>query len=380
MRASILQICAESTTLERFLRPLLPPLVAAGYRVEVMCGDADKLGAGWPEEINLHIVPVSRTFDPVAAWRTVQGYRGVIRRGGFDLVHAQTSIAGLLGCLAARMAGTRHVLYTQHGFYCHDHQSAPARGFWRWFESLAIRLCDLLICVSPAEMEQAHTAYPRLRPKLLLAPGPGIDTEPFTAVRLRRDEVRRQKRLELGIPSEAEVVLMIARPRVDKGYPELFEAFAEVVRRRQQTHLLVAGYGPGENPFQRDLERLELTPRVKLLGWRQDVPELMAAADVFTLPSWHEGFATSVAEALIAGTPVVGTDIPGIRFHVREGLDGYLVPVDNPPRLAEALCSALAMRDRLSQHVLERSDALATAYDTQTVARWYVDLYSRLLQ
>jgi glycosyltransferase involved in cell wall biosynthesis len=132
---------------------------------------------------------------------------------------------------------------------------------------------------------------------------------------------------------------MIGRLVVEKGYPELFAAMRNVDARlwvigerlksdhAQSIDALI-------EPVQQDPV---LSKRVQLLGYRQDVPELLRAADIFTLPSHREGMPRSIIEAMLSGLPVVATDIRGSREEVVDGSTGFLAPLGDVPALARAL-------------------------------------------
>jgi len=137
---------------------------------------------------------------------------------------------------------------------------------------------------------------------------------------------------------------MIGRLVSEKGYPELFEAMKQV-----DAHLWVAGarlLSDHADPIDSLLAAIEADPdlrrRVHLLGERDDIPDLLAAADLFTLPSHREGMPRSIIEAMMTGLPVVATNIRGSREEVVHGETGLLVPVNDPAALAAALSGLAA--------------------------------------
>jgi glycosyltransferase involved in cell wall biosynthesis len=183
------------------------------------------------------------------------------------------------------------------------------------------------------------------------------------------DGERTRLRASLETPAEAVVILMAGRLVAEKGYPELFEAM-----RNLDAVLWVAGERlPSDHAsaIDRALEAVArdeaLRRRVRLLGHREDMPALMRAADIFTLPSHREGMPRSIIEAMASALPVVATDIRGAREEVMPGETGALVPVKDPAALAAALgrlAADPALRARQGEAGRARAAAL---YDEDKV-------------
>jgi glycosyltransferase involved in cell wall biosynthesis len=151
--------------------------------------------------------------------------------------------------------------------------------------------------------------------------------------------VRRRVRAELAVPADRVAVVVIGRLVAEKGYPELFEAMRAV-----DAELWVVGERLESDRTDRMdavLARVEgdpdLSARIRFLGYRGDVPDLLRAADIFTLPSHREGMPRSIIEAMMSGLPVVATDIRGSREEVVDGETGALVPLGDVDALAAAL-------------------------------------------
>jgi glycosyltransferase involved in cell wall biosynthesis len=161
----------------------------------------------------------------------------------------------------------------------------------------------------------------------------GVDTTLFHPA----PEIREDVRLSLGVSDAEFVWLTIGRLTEQKDYPCLLQAFSRVVASTPRTRLLVLGRGPLQSQLPDLARRMGLTNDVSFLGFRADVPSLLAAADAFVLASRYEGLPNVVMEALAAGVPVVGTAVGGMDELVHEGVSGYLVP----PSLPEALASAM---------------------------------------
>lgn len=372
----VCQLCAVDFSLYHFLLPLMEGMRDAGHEVVGVCAAgalADKVRA---KGFRVENVAIARNYDLARHARTAASLQALFRRERFDLVHVHTPVAALVGRYAAWRAGVPKIVYTAHGFYFHEHMPWPTRAFHIGVEWLGGRVTDVLF--TQAE-EDAATAR-RLglcRTGAIHAIGNGVDVARFTPA---DPATRARVRAALGTPDDAVVVVMIGRLVAEKGYPELFEAMRGngailwvVGERLKSDH--ASGIATAIEAVERDPA---LGPRVRFLGYRQDVPDLLAAADIFTLPSHREGMPRSIIEAMVSGLPVVATDIRGAREEVVTGETGYLVPVRDASALAIALARLAAdpgLRGRMG--VAGRARAL-DLYDEAKVVRRQLELIGRL--
>ena len=198
--------------------------------------------------------------------------------------------------------------------------------------------CDRVICVSRAISAVCRAG--------------GITAEKLRVVHDGVDPARPRSghrdrgRLKLGLATQQSLLLTVAKLTDHKGHAFLLEAMPAVLRRHPQTVLALAGDGELTAPLQAQAERLGIVGHVRFLGFRDDVPDLLAAADVFVMPSHLEGLNTSIIDAMFAAKPIVTTTAGGIPDLVAAdsatgGPVAWLVPPRDPAALAEALLDAL---------------------------------------
>ena len=316
-------------SLAHFLAPLMLAMQAQGHDVVGVCADGPLLDTVRAQGLRVVPVPMARSLSPLAQWRAFRALVGLIRAERPDLVHAHMPISGFLARLAARIAGVPHVAYTCHGFLFN--QPGP---LWRRALALVIewsggRMTDVFLTVSDEEAVDAR----RL----------GI-ARTATSVRNGRNPARfhpnpaarTRIRAELGVPDDRCVVVIVSRLVRHKGHPELAAALSQV----PDMELWVVGErlpsdrGPDIGAI---LDGAGLGPRLRRLGYRTDVPDVLAAADIFALPSHFEGLPMSVIEAMLTGLPVIATTIRGPREQVVNGTTGILVPPSTVQPLVAAL-------------------------------------------
>jgi glycosyltransferase involved in cell wall biosynthesis len=244
------------------------------------------------------------------------------------LVHAHMPISGFLGRLAARRARVPHIAYTCHGFLFNQPGPWPRRGLSLAMEWIGGRITDTFFTVSQAEALDARRLHIARAP---IATGNGRDPAIFHPDPAARARIR----AELETPDHRPVVIAVSRLVRHKGYPELLQAMEQV-----DAELWVVGERLSSDRGE-DLTPLFDAPaiqgKVKRLGYREDVPALLAAADIFTLPSHFEGLPMSIIEAMLTALPVVATAIRGPSEQVLDGITGLLVPPATIAPLAAAL-------------------------------------------
>jgi len=374
----ILQIAAEGRSLNSFARPLMDRLRAEGYHVEAAARLDEGLKALGEAGYPIHVIRVAQKMNPLMWTTAIRDLHAIIRTGNYDIVHTHTSFAGLLGNLAARLAGARYILYTQHGFYVHELMPRWKQWFWYRIEGIAIRLCEHMICVSEEEQEIAIRETRQPASKFTTMPGIGIDVSRFQFPLEQRSSVRAQIRDELGIAPEAFVILTVARLTRDKGHYEVLRALRLVADKDPEIRLVVAGDGPEAEGLTAEAKNIGVAQQLMLLGWRDDVPRLHCAADVFLLASHREGMPVATMEAMASGLPVVATDIPGCREQVVPGETGYLVPVADAEAMAASLWK-IRCDSALGSSMGERAKDRAAMYDVEYVVEKQIELYATII-
>lgn len=163
-----------------------------------------------------------------------------------------------------------------------------------------------------------------------------------------RDQILSLRR-ELGLPGDARVIVAAGRFSRQKGFSYLLDALPEVLRSFPNAHLMLIGEGELRGDLERQAERLGVTDRVHLPGYRRDVPRLLHASDLFVLPSLYEGLPNVMLEAMAAGIPVVATSVNGVPEVIEEGVSGLLIPPGNARHIQSALCALLSDRGRAEE-------------------------------
>ena len=342
---------AHITTVDQSLRYLLlnqmRSIAQAGYEVTGISAPGSDVPVIESMGIRHIAVPLTRRLTPFADLRALVHLYRIFRREQFTIVHTHTPKPGLLGQLAARMAGAPVVVNTIHGFYFHEHMPPAQRRFYIAMERIAARCSDLILSQSREDLDTAIRLgiCPRERIQLL---GNGIDIQRFDRNRVDPATLA-HLRSTLGLPSGVPVIGFVGRLVVEKGILELARAVQQVQSRFGPVTLLIVGGVDREKAGalnHEDIQAAAGTATCIFAGVRQDMPDMYALMDVFALPSYREGFPRAPMEASAMGAPCVVTNVRGCREAVEHERNGLIVPLRDVDALAEALIRLLRDHDR----------------------------------
>ncbi len=375
----VAHVATIDLTIWYMLRPQLRRLAAEGYEVAAISAPGDRVADLEREGIR-HIAwqSATRGWSLVADLRAFVELVRILRRERFDVVHTHNPKPGVLGRIAARLAGVPVVVNTQHGLYAMPEDRALRKSAVLGIEWLAARFSDLELFQSEEDFRWAGRLR-IARPPHSVVLGNGIDVKRFDRAAVPAERLA-ALRSELGISEGALVVGTVGRLVLEKGYRELFGAAARVRADHPETVFLVVGGGDPEkwDSIPAD-EMTRAKEHVIFAGHRDDVRDLLALMDVFVLPSWREGLPRSAIEAAAMGLPMVLTNIRGCREVVREDVEGLLVPPKNPARLAAAVSRLVADPEMLARMGIAARDRALEHFDEHDVEDIVVREYERLL-
>ena len=357
----ILQVCAVDFTLYHFLLPLIGECRRRGHHVTAVCADGPFVEHVRATGLKVELIPFSRNIFSLLSH--VRAYRALVlllRKERFDIIQVHTPIAAAIGRLAAWREKVPTIVYTAHGFYFHDRMWFPKRLIFIAIEWFLGRFTDVLFTQSQEDAEIARR-FGLCRTGRIRAIGNGVDPKVFYPN--SNPEDRRRRRIALGTKPEVCVIMMVGRLVAEKGYRELFRAM-----RHLDADLWVVGErlpsdhaGSIEAEIKQVVDNGRIKDRIKFLGQRSDVPELLRAADIFVLPSHREGMPRSIIEAMMTGLPIVATDVRGSREEVFHGSTGFLVDVGAVEGLRKALDTLIKdepLRHSMGQAGLRRASVL----------------------
>jgi glycosyltransferase involved in cell wall biosynthesis len=306
-----------------------------GHEVFALCPEDS-----WTEKLKRHgieVVDLSFKRHRLLAtflaafmlWRTC-------RRERYDVVHTHNAMPGITGRIAARLGGVPAVLHTWHSWPLRLPRHPAFRWGFRVLEPIAAHAAHAVLFLNPDDLDTWRGLIGVPRKKGILI-GNGINVDEFAA--RVKPNARGRVRLEMRVGDKTFLLAKVARfehPR--KGHQLFLEALRDVRQRSSRDVVaLLVGEGQDEDRIRSCVERLGLLGAVRFTGYREDVPDLLAAADAGVLTSPFEGIPRALMESMALGLPVVGTDVPGTRTLVDPGETGLLVEFGNVERTADAI-------------------------------------------
>ena len=285
-----------------------------------------------------------------------------LRRIRPDVVHCHNLTTFRYGAMAARLAGDVPVLMTKHGTV------VTRTGATGRLNRCLIRRADV-VAVSREVVDIMEAWMPEdSRPVRCIANG--ISIGPFEDL-----PSREEARAQLGRPTHSFVAGIVARVTPDKGHLVLIDAFAGMLKNLPDALLFIVGDGVWLPTVKARIKELGLERSVLALGERQDVPTILAALDVFCLPSETEGMPMTVLEAMAAGLPVVASNVGGIPEVVKEGRTGLMVPPLEVEVLSTALLALAGDPERAREMGRAGRDRLLKEFSLEQALMAYEEVY-----
>lgn len=310
--------------------------------------------------------PLSK--ETIAAYKQV---RELILEHHFDFIHCHTPVVGAVVRFAARKARRKgcKVLYTPHGFICHDKSGLKTKIVYGGVEWLCAHWCDGIVSINREDHNKVikwgctHPYYIN---------GMGVDTKRFHSVAIDRSVFRKS----MGVSDDDIMILAVGRLAANKNQQIILKALAHLNDKRYVFVLCgseIAGSGT-----QKHLAELsqKLGVRTVFLGFRKDVPEVTSCADIAVLPSLKEGLGFAGIEALSSGVPVVGAAVQGIKDYVIDGKTGYLCDPMDEKQFAQRILelSDPAVREKMRPHCIEKAEEFSTDVSYRQMEEIYRDL------
>jgi glycosyltransferase involved in cell wall biosynthesis len=339
------------------------------------------------EKLRSHSIP----FHPVKMERRVTPFRDlvaitrlwmVIQRVRPAIVHAHTPKAGLLGMISATLARVPGRVFHVHGL-----PHLTARGLRRpllvWSTKVACLLAHRVFCVSQS-IRQILIDQNLCPEDKVVVPANGSSSgieaqDEFNPANIG-EAAAKAVRARYGVPVEAFVIAFIGRLVRDKGAMEMCKAWLRLRSDHPNMHLLIVGDFEPQDPIPSALlEVFRSDPRIRMTGFCENMPELLAAIDLVAFPSYREGFPNVLLEAASMSLPVVATAIPGCVDAVQDGVTGTLVPPYDVSALVSAIQRYIQDPELRRSHGVRARERVLRDFQPEPIWEFSYTEYRRLL-
>jgi glycosyltransferase involved in cell wall biosynthesis/folate-dependent phosphoribosylglycinamide formyltransferase PurN len=289
------------------------------------------------QNIELAIIPgLVRQVNPIKDLASLIKLYLLIRKYRFDIVHTHTSKAGIVGRLAAKLAGVPIIVHTPHGHVFHSYFGGFESRLYRFLEMIFSCFCDKIITLTD-NCKNEHLQFKIAPAKKFVTIPSGVKVEEFSGS-FDNNDIKR----ELGISLERKVIGTVARIEPIKGVSFFVEAMPQVLEKFSSSHFLLVGDGSQRDFLQKRVKELGISDNVTFTGIRQDVSRMISVMDIFVLSSLNEGMGRVLVEAGLMGKPSVATNVSGIPELVKNGKSGILVEPSSSSELSKGIMDLLA--------------------------------------
>lgn len=333
----ILDIINLSSSADTLLRNRVLAMRARGVDNRVMCMPGPYVKTLNEQGVPTRAVGLPRTIKPFQMIASVFEMAAYMRRERVEIVHTHCVVPGILGRIAAVLAGVPTIVHTIHGF---DLAGSPGPLLTRLYmlaEKLCGRVTRMTLSQNRADLETVRELK-IVPPERLRFIGNGIDLRRFRPTARTVD------------PQAPITILCTARFEPVKNHPMLFAAIRKVKERGKRIRVWLVGAGHLRDEYERRCNELEIADIVEFLGYRDDMPELLARTDIAVLTSIDEGIPRAMLEAMAMRVPTVATDVVGTKETVVDDETGFLVPLNDVGALTDRLIQLIddpALRERM---------------------------------
>lgn len=326
-------------------------------------------------EMNVIFHQIDFSSSKPISMKTVKSYKEMVelfKSEKFDVIHCHTPIAGVITRYAGRKQRKNGsvVIYTTHGFYFHKHSSKKTWLIFYTIEDIMSKYCDAIITINKEDYANAKRMHCK---KVFYIPGVGVNTKRFRDAVVDRESYRET----LGIQQNQILVLAVGELSHRKNHQIIIKALAKV--QIPQVVFMICGNAITDANTKKELELLAKQKGVdlRLMGLRDDIPEICKCADIGVMPSTREGLGLSGIEMLASGLPVIASSVHGIVDYITDGVDGYLCEPFDDVEFATAIKKLL--NPELRKVMTENCYKAAEPFDVSHSRKAMQEIYKELL-
>lgn len=326
------------------------------------------------KEVNIQL-PADRIhyFDFSKRYYTdIKGYGRLmdfIGMNRIDVIHTHLFAANTVGRIAGWRSKVPVIISTEHNTYLNKTRMCNL------VDKILARVTSKIVAVSNSVLEYS-SKQTAIRPSLYeYIP----NCVPIDRIRELSADDKIGKKRSLGIEPETPIVLSVGRLTEQKGYPYLLHAAIEVIRKIPAAVFLIVGKGEMKEELERQIQTLGLEHSVRLLGFRDDIFDLMQISEIFAMPSFWEGLPVTLIEAGACRLPVVATNVGGIMEVISDGENGLIIPMKEKEPLAKAIITLLSAPRLCDEMGIRARQMVENRFSGPAVALQIENLYRSLL-
>lgn len=303
----------------------------------------------------------------------------LFKKGHYDIVHTHATKPGILGRIAARIAGVPIIIHGLHVNALEVFDSKFINIVKIFLEKKISKFTDAYISVSEI-VSQKYLEYGIGKKAKYFTVRSGMELNKFFNAKGNVDN--QQKRQELGLTGECFIIGNVGRLEASKGHHFLFQSIKEILkfRKNQPIKLLVIGEGKDKEKLIKYAKNLNIEKNVIFTGYRKDVAELMTIMDLFVFTSLREGLPRVLVQAAAVGIPIVAFNIDGVSEIIKNNYNGFLVAPTNIKQLVERIIKYIDNKELIKMHGKNGQNVVRNRWSVEGMVRRTDQIYNYLVE
>jgi len=356
----VLVVCTTDNMIWQFLLPSINMFKTMGAEVHCACNET----GFWFEELKtknglvMHKMPFERSPFKPANLKAYKALKKLVKEQKYDLIYCHQPVGGVMGRLVGKKFGVP-VLYIAHGF--HFYKGCPKKNLlFKWIETYCAKHTTALVTMNEEDYQASLNMKAKKKYKIN---GIGLDLNKY-----KKEEGfdRTQFRKSLGLEDDDFVLLSVGELNENKNTLRLVDAMSEI--KNEKVKYLICGQGPLEEEYNKKIAQFGLENRVKLLGFRKDIPNILSSVDCFMMPSYREGLSKAMMEAMAYGLPVIASKIRGNVDLVGNNEGGILVSPSKTDEFRDAI-EKLSSDAELNEKFRKRNELVIKEFSEEKVLK-----------
>lgn len=361
---------------QRYVFDLAVSFKKLGHRVVVVAGrNRDPLLFERLKEEEIETINVGsliREINPLTDIYCIYKLFKLFKLHKFDVVHLNSSKAGVVGSIAARLARVPCVIYTAHGFVFNEKLSALKRWMYIFVELASSFFRDAIITVSTFDERSALRLH--IAPKWKMRTiwnGIDVTHDSYTS----RVDARTYLLSSQEVPDDRYMIGCVANFYANKGLEHLLQAMELLIKQNPKAFLVVIGDGILRPELEESIQSLKLTQNVLLVGYKKDPEKHLKAFDLLVSSSLKEGLSYTLIEAARAKVPIIATAVGGTPEIIHDHVHGLLVPPGDPHTLADMLSFAISHPKEMTQYATAAHERVTRDFDVEQMVQKTLGAY-----
>ncbi len=373
MKGKVLFIAHMDSHIACFHQPFLKWFQEQGYIVHIASNNKEQAGVlkYYDQKFQVDLQKSPYSLKNLKAFKQL---KKIMQDNKYDLVHVHTPIGSIIGRLAAKATNTRPVIYTAHGFHFYRGASFINWLLYYRIEKLFSRITNEIIVINDEDYNIAKKKFNKVC-KISKVHGVGVD---LTAYYPQTPEVVEQNRHKFGFTKDDFILTYIGRLVKDKNQSFVIKIMRELVKINKHFKLLLVGLGD-KDTYQKLIDKYNLNDHVFLLGFREDINDIINISDIIVSSSLHEGLPRNIMEAMACGKPIIATNVRGHTDLIIDNVNGYLFRVNDEHGFIERVLY-LYQHEDVRKEFGERSLKMVEKYKLDHVLEEMKAVYSKYIE